>query len=139
MDNDKLTHEDILKELIENQRVLMEQKPLKIPVDIFIETYSHINYCEILIDKEGYIFEARPSHTMALLREAEMTLEDQDYIPIERSPLEWLLEKTECVAIWYEFFKTVAINEIQLKVIRKLMDTEKVNRELYSKLLENMV
>lgn len=78
------------------------QKSLKEMTKNFIETYKHINYCEIIIKPNGEILEAIPSHIECLIKILGLPREAvQELIPISDSPISWLVRKTGCVSVWY--------------------------------------
>lgn len=72
----------------------------------YIKRHKHINYCEIIINKEGLIAEAHPSHTEFLRMYAGLSQEElmdlcEKYDDI---PINTLLEHTGCVAVWYNHY-----------------------------------
>lgn len=77
-------------------------------VDEFIEAYEHIYYCEILIEPDGGIRRCIPSHQETLKMLCEPLYPDVDdvwdVIPLD-CPFEWMLDRTGCVAVWYDFIK----------------------------------
>lgn len=81
-----------------------------------------INYCEIIIDKEGMIIIANPSHTEAMLR---LTGETRDIIykkmPIYASPIHWFVKYLEYVSVWNKFqLIPETINIFQMKTLELL-------------------
>lgn len=63
-----------------------------------------INYCEIIIDKDGKIIIANPSHTEAMLK---LTGETKEIIynkmPIYASPIHWFVKYLNYVSVWFNF------------------------------------
>lgn len=61
-------------------------------------------FCEAIISPDGKICFAEPSYQEVLIA---LTGEERESLylemPISASPLFWLVEKTKCVAIYYEF------------------------------------
>lgn len=70
----------------------------------FIETYHHIRYCEIVIKPDGEIVKAIPSHIECLIKLLGLPRETiHQLMPISDSPISWLIRKTNCVSVWYDF------------------------------------
>lgn len=72
----------------------------------YVKKHKHINYCEIIINKDGLIAEAHPSHTEFLRMYAGLSQEelmdlDKD---CRDTPLHTLLKHTDCVAVWYNCY-----------------------------------
>ena len=90
----------------------------------YIEKYhDDICYCEAIIYPNGDIEEANPGHTYKLMSVTDKSREELDkIIPNNASPLEWLLGYTNCVAIWYDFFKYGSITKEQLDTIQELVN-----------------
>jgi len=73
----------------------------------FVKNHNHINYCEAIIHPNGEIEYARPSHVQSLIRISGHT-SDELYKMMERSmmsPLDFLLDMTKCVCVWYDFYQ----------------------------------
>lgn len=63
-----------------------------------------INYCEIIIDKDGKIIIANPSHIEAMLRLTKRNREDiYNEMPITASPIHWFVNYLEYVSVWNNF------------------------------------
>lgn len=99
---------------------------MKKDVKKFIREHKHINYCEAIIDKNGLVEYAEPSHLMTLCKEYGKSKEEIDKeMSITASPLEWLVEKTGCVAIWWNYCVIPkSLNEVQKEVIKELIKSE---------------
>lgn len=72
----------------------------------FIEyhPYHHVNYCEIIIHSNGDISYCVPSHTEKLIKETGIERKKlYDLIPIYEDVLNWLITKTNCCAVWFQF------------------------------------
>ena len=70
----------------------------------FINQHHHINYCEAIIFPNGDIEYATPSHIEALLKIInEPRVDIQKKMPMDASPINWLVDYTNCVALWYDF------------------------------------
>lgn len=115
-------------------------------VDEFIhehlEVNEYINYCEAIINKEGLIGYAIPSHNYALQMLYGYTLEEVydidkckdlwDKIPSSASPNSWMCEDLGVCSVW--FSKLVIpknYTEEQLKTIAKLMSKGIVSENAY--------
>lgn len=72
----------------------------------YVKRHKHINYCEIIINKEGLIAEAHPSHTEFLRMYSGLSQEELMELDIDcrDTPLNTLLKHTGCVAVWYNFY-----------------------------------
>ena len=99
----------------------------KLGIEDYIKQHKHINYCECVIHPDGKIEDARPSHQEKLI---EITGIGRDEIwkiiqPTDDA-LEWLLNKTGCVAVWYNFSKVPSNKPItgeQAYAMRRLLET----------------
>lgn len=72
----------------------------------FYEKYKDkwINYCEIIIDKDGKIIIAEPSHTEAMLKLTGETRENiYNKMPIIASPIHWFVKYLKYISVWYNF------------------------------------
>lgn len=80
-------------------------------------------YCEIIITPEGDIHYANPSHIyklIALTGESENEINNK--MPTSASPIHWLVEYTECCAVWYDYLiMPFNYTETQVSVIKELM------------------
>ena len=97
-----------------------ERKTEKIDVDTFVKNHKHICYCEAIIFSSGEIAYVNPSHVDTLLREVDKD-RDAAYakIPITESPIEWLLNYTEAIAVWYNGYML----PMDKKVSKEAMET----------------
>jgi len=88
------------------------------------------NYFEVVIDEKGNVFEANPSHQIALLIMAAI-LEDKE---IEQISYEcppdyyadfdtWLRLKTKAICVWLEFYKG-SPKDVQMKTLKELKEKE---------------
>ena len=104
-----MTIDDLIEEMFSWQRnipPIPDEFDLESQVKEFIENYNHIYYCEVIIHPSGYIEEARPSHLETLIRATKLERQAvYDLMPITAMPLDWLVEYTGCVAVWYNFQK----------------------------------
>lgn len=72
----------------------------------YVKIHKHINYCEVVVDKEGLIAEAHPSHTEFLRMYAGLSQEELMDLCEKHNdiPINTLLEHTGCVAVWYNHY-----------------------------------
>lgn len=86
-------------------------------------------YCEILIDNDGSIILARPSHQEALLEyycNEENITRDQALknIPIEYSPAHFIIDRYNIISVWYNgiIYSYSNMNDKQRYVLDTLLD-----------------
>lgn len=99
---------------------------MKKDIDTFIKEHHHINYCECIIHKDGLIEYAVPSHVEMLIK---ITGEDRDVIyykmPIDASPIIWLIEYTGCIAIYTNaYLKPKISTKEQEFTLQKLINSK---------------
>lgn len=91
-------------------------------IDEFIKQHKHTNYCEAIILPNGDIDYATPSHIYKLISLTGKSKDEIDSImPRTASPLEWLVSYTNCVAVWYDFFRFNSLTEKQKCSLHKLV------------------
>ena len=85
------------------------------------------HYCEIIIDNDGQVLLARPSHQMCLLQyycdKENIKMEDiEKYIPREFSPVHFIVDKYDLISVWYASIlsSSKGPNEAQLKSLELL-------------------
>lgn len=88
------------------------------------ETYYY--YCEVVIDETGKIHYAHPSHQQFLINQACKKLKVNQETLFNMCPemadwLEWLMQITNCVCVWYDFYKGKP-NELQMRSLEKLQE-----------------
>lgn len=115
------------KAFIEFLKFMYEEKvTIKKDIDTFIKEHEHINYCEAIIFKNAKIGYVNPSHQETLMRETDHTKEELNkMIPITESVLNWLLDYTECIAVWtngYMLPRNKNISAEQKEVLHKLIN-----------------
>ena len=64
------------------------------------------HYCEIIIDNDGQVILARPSHQICLLQyycdKENIKMENiEEYIPREFSPEHFIIDKYNLISVWY--------------------------------------
>ena len=97
-----------------------------------------INHCEIMIDKDGNIYEARPSHqewSLLKFRDiigAKDQVEAYAAIPQDVDTNEYLREYLEVVYVWYDFtygYLGYKLNDKIIDVVKKLQDNGLLNNK----------
>lgn len=103
----------------------------KLDVDTFIKEHKHVYYCEAIIYRDGSIAYVRPSHIETLIRETGLTHKQvYDEMPTCEHSLYWLLDKTGCVAVWYDTYATPRNKKLTLAqriTLKKLSDADIVS------------
>ena len=106
--------------------------------DFDIETHKRtfINYLEVVIDKDGTIMYATPSHQQKMIeiyKNQEDLTEDEvwDRIPKNDDVIEWLNDKTGVIAVWNDFYyPNGKANAAQLNQLQILKDNDLYNGEV---------
>jgi len=86
------------------------------------------NYCEILLDRYGNVYLARPCHQVAAIElgssYTDQTVEEyKKSIPLECSIIHWIVSKENIVAVWYsQLIVSKNLNRWQKRVISLLKD-----------------
>ena len=90
----------------------------------FFKQYRNkwINYCEIIIDSDGKIIIANPSHTEMMLKLTGRSREDiYSEMPIMASPIHWFVDYLGYVSVWYDFqIVPKSLNEKQKRTLELL-------------------
>lgn len=99
----------------------------------YVKKHNHFCYCEIIINKEGLIADAHPSHTEFLRRYAGLT--EKEVLDLDEdnnsSPLDILLKHTGCVAVWYEGYNYKGyLSKEQKEALRVLIENNIVDFRL---------
>ena len=90
---------------------------------------NFINYLEVIINKDGTIEYAVPSHQQKLLnlycKNHNITMEKLwNIIPIEESPESWIIFNEGVISVWYDFIiRPEYITEEQKNTLHKLKET----------------
>lgn len=107
----------------------------------FLKNYKHICYFECIMYPDGTLEEAVPSHIYKMCEIYDNTKSIQEIekdIPIHLNPIEFLLRKTNCVALWYNNImidgRYQQLTEIQKRNIKILNEKRFIN--LSDKLIE---
>lgn len=102
-------------------------KHKKFSIDEFMQLVSNnklefINYCEIVIDPNGYIYLCIPSHeqTLLWLSHYDSFEELVNAHPDAFISTGTLLSITKSVSVYYNIQKYVYINPVQRKVLKRL-------------------
>lgn len=96
--------DDFIKELMDMQKTKFESAVSNmVDAKEYVKKHNHINYCEVVISKEGLIADAHPSHTEFLRMYAGLSHEELSDLDEENmfTPLSILLKHTGFVAVWY--------------------------------------
>ncbi|MEG1433239.1 hypothetical protein [Eubacterium sp.] len=84
---------------------------------------GYINYCEAIILPNGKICFAEPSHLEALISiYGKERVDIFSEMPVTESPIDYLLDKTGCVAVWYNCRIYASINQKQVDTLSYLLD-----------------
>lgn len=102
-------------------------------INEYLETHKdQYNYCETIIYPDGTIEDAHPSHTEKLISIAcnQNSLKREELyelLPISAGPAEWLVDYTNCCAIWYGFgMLPENITKQQFDTINKLKEAGQI-------------
>lgn len=106
-------------------------KDNKLEVEDFIKQHNHIQYCEAILYPDGTISYVKPSHTETLIRATGMTHKEvYEEMPITANVMSWLLDKTRCVAIYYDGYVEPPNKKITLAqkiALKKLTESDIVS------------
>ena len=90
---------------------------------------NFINYLEVIINKDGTIEYAVPSHQQKLLnlycKNHNITMEELwNIIPITDNPESWIIFNEGVISVWYDFIiRPEYITEEQKNTLHKLKET----------------
>jgi hypothetical protein len=115
---------------------------MEYPIDEFITLHNskHKHYCEAIVQKNGNIVYAEPSHTLRLqimwgvpaqeLFEGGPKRDELSRLmPFSASPIHWLAEVLGCVVLWYEsIIFPPDYTKDQMASVRKLMENGCITR-----------
>lgn len=114
--------------------------------DNFIKYHmsKYKNYCEAIIFPKGSIIYAVPSHSNMLLdiyaAKNKYPRENiWDYISVEDYCLDWILQQTQCVAVWYDHFAFHDLTEKQHATIKKLAEAGCIHSAWKDTSIEDMM
>ena len=107
-------------------------KDNKLEVEDFIKQHTHYYYCEAILYPDGTISYVKPSHTETLIRATGMTHKEvYEEMPVTTpSVMLWLLDKTRCVAIYYDGYVEPPNKKITLAqkiALKKLTESDIVS------------
>lgn len=106
-------------------------KDNKLEVEDFIKQHNHIQYCEAILYPNGTISYVKPSHTETLIRATGMTHKEvYEEMPVTANVMSWLLDKTRCVAIYYDGYVEPPNKKITLAqkiALKKLTESDIVS------------
>ena len=85
--------------------------------------HDDICYCEAIIYPDGSIEDAKPSHIEKLISLCEESREEINYkMPVDASPLAWLVDYTNCVSLCYNScYLPENITDQQINTITELI------------------
>ena len=106
-------------------------KDNKLEVEDFIKQHNHIQYCEAILYPDGTISYVKPSHTETLIRATGMTHKEvYEEMPVTANVMSWLLDKTRCIAIYYDGYIEPPNKKITLAqkiALKKLIESDIVS------------
>ena len=119
--------------MFENPPLEVQQKVLHEPFSIETHKKTFVSYLEVIMDEDGEIFYAVPSHQHKLceIYMQRFGIEDYDKARDEIVEATWtvgldiveyLCSKTNCLAIWFEHYRGYP-NEKQLKKLEELFNS----------------
>lgn len=99
--------------------------------DFILENKDTYNYCEAIIFPDGQIEYANPSHTYKLIDITGKSFDEiSDLMPVSAGPVAWLVDYTNCVAVWYEFgMLPENATMAQEETIEKLRDAGLISKD----------
>jgi len=130
-----------LNEFPELKEILMSgdnDKKIFLNIEEYIFQHKHVQYCEIFIHPSGLIENLRSSHTNDLIyhyfgidlrfAETEEYVKVHDQIPRNVNAMEWLINQTNIVAIYYsQAICPRNMTDIQKHAIQRLIDSKIVD------------
>lgn len=104
-----------------------QQRVLNSPFDLETHKKTFTNYLEVIIDSEGNVTYAVPSHQQAMIRIATEKLNVtkerlfEMYASSRCDTIEWLSGITGCISVWFGNYVGEP-NEKQLELLRKFRE-----------------
>ena len=118
----KRSNKDLILELFPHLLQHPYDHPF-ISVEDHVEVKKHINYLEVVIDEDGKIYYAIPSHQQALTKIACQKLNVTEQELADMCPGEyyanynvWLSMQAKCTCVWNEFYQGV-LNDKQKEAL----------------------
>ena len=101
-------------------------------IEKYIKKTSHyINYCEAIMDKEGNVCDAVPSHERYLLhmlqKRGEADIANQ--MPFSASPVHWMVEHSGCISLWTDFALADEITDAQKYSLQRLQESGRIKNK----------
>jgi hypothetical protein len=92
-----------------------------------------INYCEIIISKNGCVELANPCHEKKLIeiycKNEGITIEQfERKFPVCLSPVSFICEKYSLVSVWYNEIRCTKLNRFQKRTIELLKRNKLINQ-----------
>ena len=91
---------------------------------------NFINYLEVIILEDGEIVYAVPSHQQKLIelycKKHNVTPRElQEIIPLQESPIDWLIYNLGVISVWYEFiYRPKEITDKQKEALERLVSED---------------
>lgn len=127
MDIDKLSVEELVKFLEYMNKNIKDEL---LDVDTFIKKHTHICYCEAIVNREGLICYVKPNHIQTIIRLLGKT-EEEIYkeMPVSETPIEWLVNRSGFIAVWYEgCIMPKDVSEAQKNTLDKLISNNIIKK-----------
>lgn len=101
---------------------------MKTSVIDFIANHHHIRYCEAVIDKNGLIEYAVPSHLFKLVAVSGKTYDEiNEMMPLDASPIHWMVNYTGYISVWTKGYINPASPTLeQFKTLVALVEADLV-------------
>lgn len=91
--------------------------------DIDKHKQHFINYCEVVILPSGEIQYAAPSHIEKLIKITEKSRNEiYEQCPADAQLMDWLIEQTNCISVWSEFYMGKPKTKEQEYSLQRLID-----------------
>ena len=115
-----------------------DEKRIFLDIDEYIAQHKHVQYCELFIHADGTVETLRSSHTNDLIYflygvDLRFASEEEYYevykkIPPDVDILEWLINQTNMVGIYYsQAIVPRNVTPIQMSSIEKLIESKIVD------------
>ena len=97
---------------------------MRITPEKFIENNLGNRFCKLILDEEGMVLYAIPSHLGAIMKENNITIEEvNSALEDGESPLLWIIRKTGYVCVYDSFYMAPhKMNEKQTRAIELLIE-----------------
>ena len=108
----------------------------KVNVGVFIANHKYVSYCEAVVYPDGMIEYAYPSHIEKLIsiymeksgKNREIISQEILSSKLYANPIEFLVEKTGCVSVWYNcVYIPESYNKLQHDTLEQLQGAGAIN------------